>query len=96
MIARISWGKVKPGTWPLFEEAYVTGTKGRKIAGLDGRWLCQDEADPDAGFTVSFWESPEALEAYEGGEEFRKLSKSFEPFFVGEYKTYRCAVKYAT
>lgn len=96
MIFRISWGKVKPGTWPQFESAYIQATKDQRVEGLKGRWLCQDTADADAGFTISLWESPEALAEYERGEAFRKLSKSFEPFFVGEYKTTKCEVRYST
>lgn len=96
MILRISWGKVKPGTWPAFEEAYVQATGGWEIDGLEGRWLCRDQADPDAGFTISLWKSPEDLATYEGGEAFKDLSKRLEPFFIGEYKTYKCEVRHSS
>ena len=48
------------------------------MPGLRGRWLAQDVHDPDGGFAVSVWDSLEAM----------------QPFFVGEYTTYRCEVKY--
>jgi hypothetical protein len=34
------------------------------------------------------------METYEQSELYKELMATFEPFFVGEYKTYRCEVKY--
>ena len=61
----------------------------------DGRWLLQDTEDKDTGFAVSLWESAGEMQAYEQGDLYRQeLAPALQPFFVGDYKTYRCDVKY--
>ena len=69
--------------------------KGRGIDGLRGRWLLQDTDDRDTGFAVSLWESAAAMQAYEQSDLYRKeFAPALQPFFAGDYKTYRCDVKY--
>jgi len=54
---RITWGKLRPGTWAAYEQAYHETVAGNTVAGLRGRWLAQDVQDPDGGFAVSVWKS---------------------------------------
>jgi heme-degrading monooxygenase HmoA len=96
MIMRITWGKLRPGSWSEFEKTYraTVAAKGQ-IKGLRGRWLLQDSADKDTGFSVSLWESAADLEAYEQSDLYRnEFVPALQPFFAGEYKTYRSDVKY--
>jgi heme-degrading monooxygenase HmoA len=59
-----------------------------------GGWP-HDVQDPDGGFAVSLWDSLEAMQAYEQSAVFRQeIQPTLQPFFVGEYTTYRCEVKY--
>jgi heme-degrading monooxygenase HmoA len=96
MMMRITWGKLNPGTWDEFEQTYKETLAGKEIKGLRGRWLAQDENDLDSGFSVSLWETPEDLQAYEQSEGFRDMYvPTLSPFFAGEYTTYRCEVKYS-
>ena len=97
MIMRITWGKLRAGSWKDFEKAYnaTVATKGRQIKSLRGRWLLQDTEDKDTGFAVSLWESAGEMQAYEQGDLYRQeIAPALQPFFVGDYKTYRCDVKY--
>jgi len=95
MIMRITWGKLRPGTWAAYEQAYRTTVAGKTVPGLRGRWLAQDVQDPDGGFAVSLWDSLEAMQAYEQSAVFRQeIQPILQPFFVGEYTTYRCDVQY--
>ena len=59
MIMRITWGKLRPGSWNEFEKTYkaTVATKGGTSKGLRGRWLLQDTADADTGFAVSLWKT---------------------------------------
>lgn len=44
MIMRITWGKLRAGSWKEFEKTYhaTVATKGRHIQGLRGRWpICR-------------------------------------------------------
>jgi heme-degrading monooxygenase HmoA len=98
MIMRITWGKLRAGSWNDFEKTYqaTVAAKGRGIDGLRGRWLLQDTEDRDTGFAVSLWESAAAMQAYEQSDLYRKeFAPALQPFFVGDYKTYRCDVKYS-
>ena len=97
MILRISWGKVRPGTWKEYEETYkrTVVSPGVRIEGLQGRWLAQDLTDPDAGVVMSLWDSLEQVQAYERSGFFQNtVQAALRPFFVGEYQTRHCEVKY--
>jgi heme-degrading monooxygenase HmoA len=96
MVIRVTWGKLRAGAWDEFERTYRANvvTKGRNIKGLRGRWLAQDSADPDTGFAVSLWHSLSDMQAYEQSALYQDIMAPLAPFFVGEYKTYRCEVKY--
>lgn len=95
MIMRITWGKLRSGSWQEFEQAYHNVVVGKEVKGLRGRWLAQDLNDPDGGFSVSLWETQADMDAYEQSEVFQQqIRPALQPFFVGEYTTYRCDVKH--
>jgi heme-degrading monooxygenase HmoA len=97
MIMRITWGKLRPGSWSDFERTYnaTVAARGTRINGLRGRWLLQDTDDKDTGFAVSLWETGADMQSYEQSDLYRQdFAPALQPFFVGEYKTYRCEVKY--
>jgi heme-degrading monooxygenase HmoA len=96
MIMRITWGKLRSGSWNEFEQAYHNVVAGKDVKGLRGRWLAQDANDPDGGFSVSLWETQADMQAYEQSEAFQKqIRPALQPFFAGEYTTYHCDVKYS-
>src|SRR4030095_1284233 len=57
MIMRMTWGKLRAGTWQDFERAYNATVAGKEVKGLRGRWLAQDVNDPNGGFAVSLWDT---------------------------------------
>ena len=97
MVIRITWGKLRAGAWADFERTYraTVVEKGKNIKGLRGRWLAQDAGDKDTGFALSLWDSLADMQAYEESALYRELVTPLQPFFVGEFKTYRCEVKYS-
>ena len=97
MVIRVTWGKLRAGSWNDFEKTYRENvlTKGKGLKGLRGRWLAQDGADKDTGFAVSLWDNVADMQAYEQSQLYREIMAPLQPFFVGEYKTYRCDVKYS-
>ena len=95
MIMRITGGKLRAGTWQAYEQAYRATVAGTEVPGLRGRWLAQDVHDPDGGFAVSVWDTLDAMQAYEQSAVLKQeIQPTLQPFFVGEYTTYRCDVKY--
>ena len=96
MVIRVTWGKLRAGAWDEFERTYRANvtTKGANIKGLRGRWLAQDAGDKDTGFAVSLWDNLSDMQVYEQSALYREIMGPLQPFFVGEYKTYRCEVKY--
>ena len=73
MMLRIIHGKLKPGTWDAYEGAYKDAMKkAGKIPGLKGRWLAHAVDNPDAGYTMSLWESDAAMSTYESGDILQK------------------------
>jgi heme-degrading monooxygenase HmoA len=95
MILRLTWGKLRAGTWQDFERAYHATVAGKEVKGLRGRWLAQDVNDPNGGFAVSLWDTLEDMQTYEQSAVFKQNQTTLQPFFVGEYQTYRCDVKYS-
>jgi hypothetical protein len=43
---------------------------------------------------VSLWDNLPDMQTYERGVLYREIMAPLQSFFVGEYKTYRCEVKY--
>jgi heme-degrading monooxygenase HmoA len=96
MIMRITRGKVHPGTWSAFERAYkaTVVAKGAEIDGLRGRWLAQDDHDPNACYAVSLWDSREEMRVYEQSDFYtQEILPALQPFFVGEFTTTCCEMK---
>lgn len=96
MYMRIIWGKIRPGQWEPYEETYkrIFLAKKPTIDGLKGRWLVRDTNDPNAGYSVSLWETAEAMRKYEAGEFFRtKVKLALQPYFVDGFTTSRCEVR---
>ena len=95
MWIRITWGRLRPGAWSEFERTYRENViDGKKVKGLRGRLLVQDSGDKDTGVAMSLWDNLADMESYEQSELYQEFMALFEPFFVGEYKTHRCEVKY--
>ncbi len=97
MLLRIIRGKLKPGTWDEFENAYRTAiANAGPIEGLRGRWLVQDLDDPDSGSTISLWTTEEALQSYESSDLLKNtITVKLAPYFSGEYETRKCHVRFA-
>ena len=95
MVIRITWGRLRAGAWSEFERTYRAKViEGKTVKGLRGRLLVQDSGDKDTGFAMSLWDNLADMETYEQSAVFKEFLATLEPFFVGEYKTYRCEVKY--
>ena len=95
MIMRITWGKVRPGMWPEYAEAYRQTMEpiSSGIQGLRGRWLAHDLDEADAGFAVSIWDSQADLDAYRSSELFeQQVQAPLSDYFVDEFRTYHCEV----
>jgi heme-degrading monooxygenase HmoA len=95
-IMRITRGTLRPGAWDRFEAAYREAVKEvGQIPGLISRSLAHDLSDSDQGYTISVWESLEALEGYEGSELKRTVTPMLQAFFTGDYRSEHCEVRYS-
>lgn len=94
MYVRISWGRVNPGSWADYEAAFKEGVEAAgAIDGLVRRELCRDVDDPDTGYSLSWWESAEAMEAYEEGRAVNdQVLARIQPFFAGAFVTNRLEI----
>jgi len=65
MYMRIIWGRIVSGQWDGFEAAYKKATSLRgDVKGLKNQWLARDQADPDAGYSITLWESEADMRAF--------------------------------
>jgi heme-degrading monooxygenase HmoA len=95
MFMRIAWGRVRPGHWDAYEAAFTEGLAEESVPGLAARYLIQDVTQPDQGFSITLWESQEALAAYEGADVRKGRLDRIREHFSGDFNTQRCRVKYA-
>ena len=87
-VMRFSHGKLKPGAWNDYEKVYREVVAERtQMPGLLGSMLTRDADDPDSGYTVSIWESADALRRYEASDRAKAVAPRFKPFHTGEYTT---------
>ena len=95
MFARIVWGKIMPGKWSDYENAYKDAIKARgPIKGLVVQWLAQDAKDKDAGYSIGVWESEAALKAYVGSEKHKAMTAPLKSFFVNQYTATHCDIRH--
>ncbi len=95
MFTRIVWGKVLPGQWDQYEAAYVKAMEARgPIDGLVVQWLARDQNDPDAGYSVSVWQTEAAMTAYVGSQTHNAMTEPLKPFFVNQYTSTHCEIKH--
>jgi heme-degrading monooxygenase HmoA len=93
MYMRISWGRVNPGQWEEYERAFLQAlADAGPIDGLVGRTVSRDLDDPDTGYSVSVWETAEAMEAYERGVSPNAIVPKIKEFFTGAFVTNKLEV----
>jgi len=94
MPMRIVWGKILSGQWDRFEAAYKEAMASRgEVKGLRSQWLVRDQADPDAGYSVTLWESDDAMRAFWDSPKRKQTTDPLQPFFVNQYTTTNCDVR---
>lgn len=94
-VLRVTRGKVRGGSWEDYELALrqIIAEAG-KVPGLLSRTLAQDLDDPDAGYTISLWESQEAIETYESRPDVQAFRSRLHDHFKGDFSSSLCRIKY--
>lgn len=95
MFMRIVWGKILPGKWTEFEDAFKTAMATRgDLQGLREHWLARDQADPNAGYSITLWESEADMKAFWDSPKRQETMAPLEPFYVNQFTTTHCEVRY--
>ena len=90
-------GQILPGQWDAFEAAFKKALEIRgHVEGLKGQWLLRDENDPDAGYSISQWESADAMQAFWDSKKRHEAMAVLQPFYVNQYTITNCAVRLAS
>jgi heme-degrading monooxygenase HmoA len=91
MYLRISWGRVSPGRWDEYEAAFKEAVEAAgAVPGLRARVLYRDVDDPDTGYSLSYWDSAEAMDGYETSAAVHdEILPRIQPFFGGAFTTNR-------
>jgi heme-degrading monooxygenase HmoA len=95
MYMRVTKGHIKAGCWEPYEAAYIKYVEGPPApAGLLGRWLLRAASDPDLGFSLSLWDTQEAMEAYERSDAVRgEILPRLAPYIASDFVAHHCDVK---
>ncbi len=96
MYMRIVWGKIVPGKWDAFEAAFKTAMATRgEVAGLEDHWLARDQVDANAGYSITMWASEADMKKFWHSKKRQDVMGPLEPFYVNQFTTTHCEVKYA-
>ena len=96
MHMRIVWGRILPGRWDAFEAVYKEAIARRgEVRGLKDQLLLRDQNDPDAGYSVSLWESEAGMHAYWEDPARAEGVARLQPFFANQYPITHCDVRMA-
>jgi heme-degrading monooxygenase HmoA len=92
MYMRIGWGRVEPGSWNQYVAAYKEGASAvARPNGLKGRALLRDVDDPDTGYSITRWETEEAMAAYEDAAN-REILPRIQAYFPAAFVINRLEV----
>ena len=95
MFMRIVWGKVAPGKWDAFETAFKTAMANRgELKGLKDHWLGRDQDDPNAGYSITLWDSEADMKAFWNSPRRKEIMAPIEPYYVNQFTTTHCEVRY--
>lgn len=95
MYMRIVWGKIVPGKWNEFEMAFKASMAIRgELPGLRDHWLARDQADPNAGYSITLWDTEQAMKAFWDSAKRKEVMAPLEQFYVNQFTTTHCEVTY--
>lgn len=94
-VLRITRGRVRPGSWDDYEAALrKTIAEVGNVPGLLSRTLARDSEDCDLGYAISLWENKEAIQKYESMLVVSRSRAQLHEFFVGDFDSALCDVRY--
>ena len=95
MYMRIVWGKIVPGKWNEFENAFKAAMQVRgEPKGLKHHWLARDQNDANAGYSITMWDSEQDMKQFWDSEKRKQVMAPLEPFYVNQFTTTNCEVKF--
>ena len=95
MFMRIVWGKILPGKWAEFEAAFRSAMAARgDLKGLKNHWLARDQEDPEAGYSITLWDSESDMRAFWDSPKCKQVMAPLESFYVNQFTTTHCEVRY--
>ena len=92
MYMRIAWGRLKPGHWGAYQDAFEAAYRDAVLPGLKARYLIQDVTQPDSGFSISIWETEADLAAYDRSEFLARHTELMKEHFTGVFNVQRCRI----
>jgi heme-degrading monooxygenase HmoA len=94
MYMRIIWGRIVAGQWDGFEAAYKKATSLRgNVKGLKNQWLARDQGDPDAGYSITLWDSEADMRAFWDSKKREEAMALLRPFFLNQFTVTQCEVR---
>ena len=96
MHMRIVWGKIIPGKWDEFETAFKAAMAVRgELKGLKNHCLARDQHDANAGYSITLWDTEANMKLFWDSKKRKEVMAPLEPFYVNQFTTTHCEVKYA-
>jgi heme-degrading monooxygenase HmoA len=92
---RIVWGKIVPGKWDEFEKAFTAAMAKRgEVKGLKNHWLARDQADPNAGYSITLWSTEADMKAFWDSKKREEIAAPLQQYWVNQFTTTHCETRY--
>jgi heme-degrading monooxygenase HmoA len=96
MYMRIIWGRIASGQWDAFEAAYKKAISLRgDVRGLKNQWFARDQADPDAGYSISPWDNEADMKAFWDSKKREEAMALLRPYFLNQFTVTQCEVRFS-
>jgi heme-degrading monooxygenase HmoA len=96
MHMRIIWGRIVSGQWDAFEAAYKKAIALRgDVKGLRDQWFVRDQNDPDAGYSISLWDTEADMRAFWDSKKREEAMALLRPYFLNQFTVTHCEVRFA-
>jgi len=96
MHMQVVWGRILPGRWSAFEAAYKEAIARRgEVRGLRDQWLLRDQNDPDAGYSISVWDTEADMRAFWDSKKREEAMALLRPYFLNQFTVTHCEVRFS-
>ena len=67
----------------------------RRCEGLKNQWFARDQDDPDAGYSITLWDTEADMRAFWDSKKREEAMALLRPYFLNQFTVTHCEVRYS-